>query len=155
MFSNFFKLLGIQNDQQQQQTQPAAPSPAPAAAPPPKAGLAAQLNENEEEVAPVLPQKELLTFKAAPVKEEDLFVDTNTSPPPTSRQPQKESDLFKDEDESWLFVDSAKKQRPVSIYRRPEYAEEGIKFDKVFYIIFFSFLHNFHPFLFFFITSTS
>lgn len=126
MFSNFFKLLGIQNDQQQQQQQQQT-QPAAETKPASPAGLAAQLNEEEkEDVPPPTPQKELQTFKADPVKEEDLFVDTNTSPPPRKGPLKESSDLFKDEDESWLFVDPAKKQRPFSVYTKPEYGEEGI-----------------------------
>lgn len=145
MFSNFLKVLGIQGEQQQQgsaqqanKQQPAAQASKPA----PTKSVAAQLNEDDQdEVPPSAPQKELKTYKGE-VQEEDLFVesapDTSpriaaTSPPssakrvqvlPTARQP----DLFKqekDDEESWLIMESHRARLSV-IYAKPEGAvDEG------------------------------
>ena len=142
MFSNFLKVLGIQGEQQQPGTPPTnkpSTTSKPATFSPATKSVAAQLNEDEEEELPTPgPQKELKTYKGE-VQEDDLFVESNpdaiTASPSSStnkRAPastsKRQPDLFKDDkedEESWLFLESQKERLSV-IYARPEGAEAGM-----------------------------
>jgi hypothetical protein len=142
MFSNFLKVLGIQGEQQQQQggAQPASTKPTPKPTQAPSKSVAAQLNEDEEEeLPPTSPQKELKTYKGEDQEDSDLFVETtpsSTAPSPPVSSTKKgpaarrgQPDLFKEEEkedeESWLFLETQKSRLSV-MYARPEFStEEG------------------------------